>query len=555
MPRVNPNESFEVAAGHLFRHLHAPRHLKDNPIVQGFFREPGSQRYLHIRDHEGLKIVHDLIRGITADCKQADLSAGEHERAHRHSTIVHSNLLERQSIPDVARDLGISVRQCYRERNEICGRIARRLRDETLRPEPEITLVRDEIEFRMRHAQLKAEIGDVSGALRSYESIVNSSARSGHKIAALCESAIIKAWSGELNEGEAAFTQAQGLFSQDLSARENPTLAAAEACLDLARATLSRSAGLFSEALRILNEARARLEPIESAANDYVKEIYVRVLVACSSNFVWHFGDFHGSVANISKAHIVLKQLATPAHGLDLDVELRLCRRRNDMVLNANVWRPVRERLTALVNAFDRTRSSGSLNLGLYATICLADYHASAGDDAELFDDIRYALALLRQAPSQGYFKSMPYDLAEILLRTRYWEFSRRILDSAEGATSGGAIHPEGLEYVQAYCNLRAGAYRKAWDIARTQRSGDLSPHIVAKMQVVGAASADALGERRQARKLIEIAVNWLEQYGSAPDLREAYSVAAKVLGDPRFRRTADEIGSALGAKPRSATT
>ena len=555
MPRVNPNESFEVAASHLFRHVHAPQHLKDNPMVRSFFREPGSQRYLRTRDSEGLRLVHDLIRRIAAECKQSDLEAGEHERAYRHSTIISLNLLERQPIPDVARSLGISARQCYRERSEICSRISRRLREVTALPEPDITLVLDEIEFRMRHAQLKAEIGDISGALSSYGSIANSSAPAEYRIAALCEGTIIKAWSGELSEAAAAFAQAQVLFAQGLSACDNQAQTAAGACLDLARATLARSSGQFSEALAILNDARTGLEPIVLTSNDHIKEIYVRVLVACSSNFVWHSGDYRSSVANISKAHTLLQQVVTPAPGLGLDVELRLCRRRNDMVMDASVWRPVRERLAALASAFDRTRSSGSLNLGLYATICLADYHASVGDDAALFEDIRYGLALLRQAPAKGYFKSMPYDLAEILLRTRYWEFSPRILASAGGVSSGGATHPEGLEYVQAYCNLRAGAYRKALDIARTQRRGDLSPHIVAKMQVVGAASADALGERRQARGLIETAVGQLERHGNAPDLREAYLVAAEVVGDPRFRRAADEIGSALGARLRSAIT
>lgn len=120
------------------------------------------------------------------------------------------------------------------------------------------------------------------------------------------------------------------------------------------------------------------------------------------------------------------------------------------------------------------------------------------------------------------------------------------ILATAKGS-SDGTNHPEGIDYVRAACYLRSGMYRHAWELASAPRDGDLSPHILANMKIVGAVSADALGKRRQAQELIQAAIAALEHSGSAPDLRAAYSVAAEITGKTRYRRLAEEISHALG--------
>jgi tetratricopeptide (TPR) repeat protein len=544
MPLVDPRISFEVAAAHLFRHLHEPRHLKKNPLVQRFFRDPASGRFVHWQERVALERIHHVVREAAQSCRQAEEAACEHERALRQHTIVTLNLLEQRPLAEVARALGISTRQCYRERTEVCARIARRIRDASDAPAAAVVL--DASDFRLRHAEFRAQLGDVTGALAEYDELAAKSPPR-QRIAALCESATIFAWSAQLAAAARSLSTARGLFAADSRSMTPSDRRRAQANIDLAAAQLARSSGRYSEALEILKEAQSRLEPVESDAPDDLKEMYVRILVACSTNRVWHSGDFSGSVTAISRAHAILAQIAAPSPHLGVEVELRLCRRRNDMATNAHVWQPVPERFAALSNAFERARVSGSLGLSLYGCICLMIHHSVTGNTAALADDIRYALAVIRQAPNDGHFRSMPYDIAEILLRTKYWKYAPAFLATAKGPSSGTS-HPEGLDYVRAACYLRSGMYRHAWELASKPRDGDLSPHILANMKIVGAVSADALGKRREAKELIQAAISALERSGSAPDLRAAYSVAAEITGEARYRRTAREIGHALGA-------
>jgi tetratricopeptide (TPR) repeat protein len=543
MPLVDPRISFEVAAAHLFRHLHEPRHLKNNPLVQRFFRDRASGRLIRSQERVAIERIYEMVRKAAQSCRQADVAAHEHERALRQHTIVTRNLLDRRPLAEVARALGISTRQCYRERTEICERIARHIRDDA--DAPATMLVLDASDFRLRHAEFRAQLGDLAGALREYN-VLAAGSPPRQRIAALCESATIFAWSAQLAAAARSLSAARSILAAKIHSMAPGDRRLARANVALAAAQLARSSGRYSEALEILNEAQSQLEPVESSAPDDVKEMYVRILVACSTNRVWHSGDFSGSVTSISKAHAILAQIVAPSPHLGVEVELRLCRRRNDMATSAYVWQPVPERFAALSNAFERARVSGSLGLSLYACICLMIHHNATGNAAALANDIRYALALIRQAP-EGHYRSMPYDIAEILLRTKYWKYAPIILATAKGP-NGGTIHPEGIDYVRAACSLRSGKYRQAWELASSPREGDLSPHILANMKVVGAVSADALGKRNQAKELIQAAISALERSGNAPDLRAAHSVAAEITGEARYRRAAEEIGHVLGA-------
>ena len=60
-----------------------------------------------------------------AYCRDADLAAGKEERALRQHAIVSQQCLEQRPIRDVAARLGISYYHCYRQRAEICRRVAR----------------------------------------------------------------------------------------------------------------------------------------------------------------------------------------------------------------------------------------------------------------------------------------------------------------------------------------------------------------------------------------------------------------------------------------------
>jgi hypothetical protein len=101
----------ERSAKHLFRHLHDVSALRKNPIARSYCQM-------------GLQHLHAAVRTAAEQCRDDELRDGHDERAARQYSIVALHCLERRALREVASRLGVSVRQCYRDRAEICGRIA-----------------------------------------------------------------------------------------------------------------------------------------------------------------------------------------------------------------------------------------------------------------------------------------------------------------------------------------------------------------------------------------------------------------------------------------------
>jgi hypothetical protein len=121
VPRANPSDSFDCAVRHLFRHFDDPLLLRRNPLVSHLF---GAGRISYTQQQEGLRELWRLVRSAVEHCRSVDTTDRNEERADRQMTLFQRYYFEKLPQQRVARDLGISLRQFYRERAEICRRIA-----------------------------------------------------------------------------------------------------------------------------------------------------------------------------------------------------------------------------------------------------------------------------------------------------------------------------------------------------------------------------------------------------------------------------------------------
>ena len=68
------------------------------------------------------------------------------------------------------------------------------------------------------------------------------------------------------------------------------------------------------------------------------------------------------------------------------------------------------------------------------------------------------------------------------------------------------------------------------------------------RMRLIAAAAAHALRRKREAHSLIEQTLAIAEQKRSAPILRDAYSLAARITHNAQFKSRAKEIARLLTA-------
>jgi hypothetical protein len=120
MPRANPTASFDVAVRHLFRHLDDVAELRRNPLVKRYFKSQPSINTFHQK--HVLSLIRSAIDAAAdryRDAAGSDASPTTYRQLH-----ILRRSIQRVAVKDIANQLGISQRQCYRERSAIYHYIA-----------------------------------------------------------------------------------------------------------------------------------------------------------------------------------------------------------------------------------------------------------------------------------------------------------------------------------------------------------------------------------------------------------------------------------------------
>jgi len=202
------NTSFNVAAKHLFRHLHEPRALRRNPLVRHFFESPAIDGLGHVRERAALDRIHNLVRQGAEHCRDADLMAGKDEFAARQYAIV-TQCLEQRPIREIAAALGISYQYCYRERAKICRRVARYICECSDAAAPGYLPELNEFQILMDRTIHRAAFAEMSAAFRECDDLIRVAPSAQQKIEALRTSAFISIGFGNIKRARDAYAMAQ----------------------------------------------------------------------------------------------------------------------------------------------------------------------------------------------------------------------------------------------------------------------------------------------------------------------------------------------------------
>jgi hypothetical protein len=544
---MDSNAPFNLAAKHLFRHLHEPRALRRNPLVRHFFDNPAIGGLGRVRARAVLDRIHDLVRQGAEHCRDVDLIEGKDERALRQHAIVLLQCFEQRPMREIAARLGISYGYCYRERAEICRRIARYICESDDAATLDYFQELDEFRFLIDRALRRAAIGDMNAAFRESDELIRVASSAQQRVEALRTSALVSIGFGSVNRAEDAYSAARALRAEHLTANSSSSRDVAQACIDLMGSELAYYRANAGQALRLVQRATLRLEAVQVGAEPYVRELYVESLYQLGTAFC-NSGNLEMAYDCIARAEANVCHVRASSTRLRTRIMVAAWKLRNHMLMSSKSWYPSWQRLKGLSSAFEQAYSAGSLFEAADALETLTEFHAFAGNHAESLNAARLAALIAKQHPNERMRAQVSIRVAMTLLSTRYWEYAPSLIPSAQQLQSCDAYHRELISHFVAERALRLRNFRLAWTLSNNEEGRRENATLTLSRRLVAAAAAHKLERRRDARVLIEAAIPVAEQLGSAPTLRDAYRVAAKVTGDIRFKRRASEVARLLRA-------
>lgn len=535
--------SLNTSSKHLFRHLHDPRSLRKNPLVRRFFAYAEVWRTGGVTDQVALARIHDMVRQAADRCRDADLLEHQERRALHQHTIVVEECLARRSISAVADELGISLKHCYRQRAEICRRIARYIAQSDDKPLVQYTPDVDAFRIALDRVAHRCALIDARSAISECEELARDAPSPTQSVEALRLGAATALDFGDIQSLHAFYRAANRIYSENVSDGWSGRVTA-RACLDMIGSKMAYDRADGATAVGLAKRAAHGLESLRHSAPERIQELYVQSLYQAGAALC-NTGDLDQSYQYFRAADAAVNRMAVCSARRRARVALSVWKIQMHLMPGSPTLHPAIERHRGLVSAFELAYSSGSLVEATFAAVALADHHGQGGNDDEALRSARLALALAAQQPSVRVREQTSIELAMILCKTRHWAFGASLLPTTPPQECD-ALHRAAAGYVAANRALRSRRYADAWVLASRQDGLNDFAALALSQRIIAANAAHRLGRRRDARALVEEIIAAAERLTEAPILRDAYRVAASVTGEARFKRRARELAHLL---------
>ena len=193
-------------------------------------------------------------------------------------------------IQDVAQELGISIKHCYRERASICRRVAQFICE--LEDVPVLQYLRelDEFRFHLDRAAREVSVGNADGSLRLYDALLSTVSSVEQQVEACCRKADTALSVGKVKLAEAAFARARTHAASHAVSEGGSTSLLTEAWLDITGAKLAYFRGDSQQAIALMERATANLEIVQTAGSEYAKALFAETLGEAGAA-LWNVGD------------------------------------------------------------------------------------------------------------------------------------------------------------------------------------------------------------------------------------------------------------------------
>ncbi|HKU66855.1 MAG TPA: hypothetical protein VJP85_03670 [Candidatus Baltobacteraceae bacterium] len=537
---VDQQISFDTAVRSLFRHFDDADVLRRNPLTRRFFVTGGGDRLTRSREIAVVKEIRTLILRGAQYCYDGDVAAGLDERAYRQYAIVHGCYVEGKPIDAIANALGISIRQCYRERASICTRIAEFIcsHDSSAASIGQSTSL---WRLRMDRAASRAESGDYDRALSEYEELAKGCSESAEKIEALCKSAEVMLDLGKQSQSADALANAVRLLGANTDRFPPLAKSAARTHASYLHAKLAWDTGNFDQSDVLLERALAYADALLLSGGERIKQLYAMMLIEVTARAMTR-GQFSVALDSVRRAGDLLRGLVAPSPLLLVDLMLF------EAVLSYVSRRPTKERtsdprLSLLEDALKVARSAGSFRRTIQVEAAFGPRHLATEGPAAALASAQRIMSMSRQLGNPRFLAATALDAADsVFTDERCWKAIPEFLRDAEGAFAEGSIEWAFLMHAKAKYYAKAGTPRESLGceervLSVAQRAR--SPRMVAAALRGLAWATFSLNRMAEAADYIVEAVAMAESHGSVLACGETFEIAANITGKTKYAEAA----------------
>lgn len=538
MARVDPGSSWSAACHHLVRHIDEPFELRRNPIVSRFFAL-GKGTSPHA-DQLALAAIHNAVLAALADYEVDALANGRSEESRRRRRIVDAHVLRHRPAGEVARDLGLSRAQFYRERHAICDFIAQTL---NARWRPSNSFIESQLRrdvLAIARAKFFIEGCESERALVALEDVAKCADDPARKIEALCLIATVLSNKLDHDGAEAAVSRVRHEASERDSGLSEQARELARLRLDLVLAIVASNAGRTDAANRLLEKTCSSIQESRWVDDD-LRELHVdaSLFAAERANI---FGNDAGFRNNLATAQIAFSAIGTR----DMRQNVKLLWLSGQLCDSQGGSSTFDESIRMELAARDSAQKGGMVRAAIEASLYLSGIYAFGLGDytlalREALPTVRYAL----QTRSRELIGLVGLPVAEIYVFNKQLHHALKLLDLARREGDCNAYVQAAMACIAAEAYLGLREYRRAIESANT--AFKLFTRLKNRRYQSGALRVAALAYHGNqqvdiARQQIEAAVELVDRSGARTATALTYYASSVITGNLEHARVANAL-------------
>ncbi|MEO9264465.1 MAG: hypothetical protein ABI282_10265, partial [Candidatus Baltobacteraceae bacterium] len=440
----------------------------------------------------------------------------------------------------VARDLGISRREFYRERRRALERLASTLEREFSTPLEPARIRPSEFELRLQYASSLHLVGRFDAALCELERSTTQDAAAGERIRALCYGVEVACDGGNPSYATRMLDSAADMLdSIEDDERES---AGSSAFVALGRGTLAWRTGNIDEALRAYEFAARSFRPLATSNDRVMLDALVTTLLRIADVFS-ESGLPDKALAAVGEARSIGDRTPHPAILQRGDIAAALGS------AHAVMTGGLSSAIDELQEAFAIYQRHHAIRRAVKTSNELSVLFMQREDFEASLRYGRTAQGVAQSVCSNDEFAYMCLNLSYAEARGGHPERALALTKQARGLVGSGS-------FLAALCTLADAEARLAahqFDAAiRASKSANQAMTLLGGQRYVGAAlrieaeAHEKLGELPAAIDRIATAIDLLQGYGHPFSLVQAYRCSARVSGSHTHRDAAADLMATL---------
>jgi tetratricopeptide (TPR) repeat protein len=532
---LNARPSEFVALARLLRKLDDAATLRGSLLLREAFVKPDGSAY---EGAESLALLRARAAVLSAVATLDSGPIGRNIHFARQRAIVTRCDLRGDKHATVAGDLGISLREFYRERRRAFERLLALIPSSLAAPQRPARSMPTRFELDLDHIANLRLVGDYGAAFWRLEAIAYEALSAEHSVRALCYGVEIAADVGDNDRARRFFERAVERAAEIASDSESATV---DLDVQMACAYVGWQETDLARSSNSLGRAAGAAERLQPAADRHEIRSAVGVLFRCAELACLH-GDASGALASLGRARGLLDRLRHKPPSLlgQLFLELSLVQ----ALVVGGMSRAVEYALEALA-IFE----SGQDPTGVSDATGMLCSHLTASRDfprARHFGEMALRLARTTSNAAQIADKALILSMAESLGGDpqRGLALAREVCAQAHG----GLFEVRGpLAAAEAYLRLGepSEAFAASEGVARYARARGMERYS-ANASRVAADAHWALGNLAAARDEAASALAALAAHGHPHSLSRAYETASQLGVGGSALRFAAEVRAAL---------